>query len=251
MRASRHHFGQQALLAVATAILSACGARVNAPTIEALEWVELRTGGAEASDTLPLIIALHGRGDHPEGFARTFEGFETPARIALIRAPIPEGEHFAWFTFRRTQTWRHVAEDLDVVSDRVARTAELIASERATRGRPMAVGFSQGGNLIYTLALRHPARFSALFPVSSGFVQEALAWEQFDVPQTPPIVAFHGTSDEVIPIGVERDSIRMLQGLGIRAELHEHEAPHWIVPTMRSDLHRALGEAISRIDLQP
>lgn len=233
-------------------LFSACGASTQRTQTEApLSWVELRTGGAEANDTLPLIIALHGRGDHPEGFARAFEGFDTPARIALIQAPIREGEHFAWFTFRHENTWRHVAEDLDAVADRVARTSERIAAEHPTRGRPIAMGFSQGGNLIYTLALRHPTRFAALFPVSSGFVQEALAWEHFDVAHTPPIVAFHGHSDEVIPIDVERESIRTLQGLGIRAELREHEAPHWIVPAMRTDLHRALTEAIANIDMQP
>ncbi len=234
--------------AIAFVLLSAsCGSAPPSATPPApvpLAWVELLTGGAHSGDELPLIIAMHGRGDHAEGFARAFEGFEVPARVALLRAPIAEGDGDAWFTFRRPDTWVHVAEDLDAVSDRVIATVDAITAAHPTRGLPIAMGFSQGGNLAYTLALRHPTRFRAIFPVSSGLVEEALAWERFDVPNTPPIIALHGTADPIIPIHVDRETIVRLQGLGVRAELHEHDAPHWIVDSMRTDLQREMTRVI-------
>jgi phospholipase/carboxylesterase len=232
-------------------LLSACGSSraVSAqPAVLPLEWIELRTGGAAESDTLPLIVAMHGRGDRAQPFGdRTFAGFTVPARIALLRAPIAEGDGDAWFTFRRPDTWVHVAEDLDVAADRVVATIDAITAAHPTRGLPIAVGFSQGGNLAYTLALRHPTRFSAIFPVSSGLIDEALAWEHFDALHTPPIIAFHGTNDEIIPIHVDRETVERLRGLGIRAELREHEAPHWIVDSMRTELQAELARAIERL----
>lgn len=220
-----------------------CGA--TTATVQPLEWVEIRTGGASETDTLPLIVAMHGRGDRAEGFARTFEGFEVPARIALLRAPIREGDGDAWFTFRRVDTWRHVAEDLDAVSDRVARTIDAITASRPTRGLPVAVGFSQGGNLAYTLALRHPRRFMAIFPVSSGFIDEALTTQRFDVEHTPPIIALHGRQDEVIPVHVDRETVTELRGLGLSIELREHDAPHWINEAMRSDLQGEIARVLT------
>jgi phospholipase/carboxylesterase len=234
-------------LLVLTSLVAACGSSTALsapPSPRPLEWVELRTGGAQAGDELPLIVAMHGRGDRAEAFARVFEGFPVPARVALLRAPIAEGDGDAWFTFRRPDTWIHVAEDLDVAADRVVATIDAITAAHPTRGLPIAMGFSQGGNLAYTLALRHPTRFSAIFPVSSGLIDEALAWEQFDVPHTPPIVAFHGTADEVIPIHVDRETVERLRGLGVRIELREHDAPHWIVDSMRADLQGELARAI-------
>jgi phospholipase/carboxylesterase len=229
-------------------LASACGSTTASPTPARpapLEWVELLTGGAHAEDELPLIVAMHGRGDRAESFARAFEGFTVPARVALLRAPIAEGDGDAWFTFRRPDTWLHVAQDLDVAADRVVATIDTITAAHPTRGLPIAMGFSQGGNLAYTLALRHPTRFAAIFPVSSGLIDEALAWEQFDVARTPPIVAFHGTADEVIPIHVDRETIERLRGLGLRVELREHDAPHWIVDAMRTDLQAQLARAIT------
>ena len=229
------------------ALLVGCGASTppGPAAVEPLEWIELRTGGASETETLPLIIALHGRGDRAEGFVRAFEGFETPARIALLRAPIREGENAAWFTFRRPNTWRRVAEDLDQVSDRVVATIDEITATRPTRGLPIAMGFSQGGNLAYTLALRHPTRFRAILPVSSGFIETALAWEHFDVPHTPPIIAFHGRQDPVIPLDADVDSVALLEGLGVQITLHEHDAPHWMVPAMREDVQAELRRVIA------
>lgn len=234
---------RHAMHALMFLVLGGCGAAPPSGP-QPLEWVELRTGGAEEGEALPLIVAMHGRGDRAERFARTFEGWPTRARIALVRGPIREGDGDAWFTFRRPDTWRHVAEDLDAVSDRVVATIDAILRSRPTRGLPIALGFSQGGNLAYTLALRHPTRFGAVFPVSSGFVDEALAWEQFDVPRTPPIVAFHGRNDEIIPLHVDRETVEELRGMGLNVELREHDAPHWIMEGMRADLLTELDRRI-------
>ena len=80
--------------------------------VEPLPYVELVTGGAAADAELPLILALHGRGDTAEDFATLFRGFAVPARVAVLRPPHPWGSGQAWFLGARAgvkacATWRH------------------------------------------------------------------------------------------------------------------------------------------------
>ena len=58
---------------------------------EPLPYIELVTGSAAADAELPLIIALHGRGDTAEDFAPLFRDFAVPARVAVLRPPHPWG----------------------------------------------------------------------------------------------------------------------------------------------------------------
>lgn len=236
MRASR--------IALALALLAACsGPRDTTTSAPApLAYVELLTGGAAADDTLPLIVALHGRGDTADGFARAFRDMPLPARVALLRAPIPEHDGDAWFTFQRTRTWEHVADDLETLSDRVVATTDAIEAAHPSRGRPILTGFSQGAMIAYAMALRHPERFGALDPVSGALSTELLARHRPEPAQVPPIVAFHGTRDEIIPIDADRDAADVLGRHGIHVEVRPHDATHWLDGEMRADLWRTIED---------
>jgi phospholipase/carboxylesterase len=220
-------------------VLVACGSTAPpaaAPT-DTLAYLELLTGGAQASDTLPLVVALHGRGDTADGFTRAFRDMPTPARVVLLRAPIHEGESGdAWFTFQHVDTWQHVADDVDVLCDRVVATVDAIEAAHPSRGRPMLTGFSQGGMITYAMALRHPDRFGALYPVSGILITELYRHDHADPAHTPPIVAFHGTRDEIIPIDADREAIQTLETRGVHVDLHPHDATHWLDGEMRADL---------------
>ena len=62
-----------------------------------LPYIEIVTGGARADDQLPLIVALHGRGDTAEGFAPLFSQLRARARVAILRPPHAWGGGQAWF----------------------------------------------------------------------------------------------------------------------------------------------------------
>lgn len=238
------------VLAIAIACVAACSAPAEGPTSaaeaapEPLAHVELLTGGARAEDTLPLVVALHGRGDTADGFTRAFRDMPTPARVALLRAPIPERDGDAWFTFQPTRTWEHVADDLETLSDRVVRAVDAIEAAHPSRGRPLLTGFSQGAMIAYAMALRHPERFGALYPVSGALSTELLARRRPDPTQVPPIVAFHGTRDEIIPIDADRDAVEVLARAGIHVELRPHDATHWLDGEMRDDLWHTIADQV-------
>ena len=234
----------RALLALC---LVACGSPPPPATPAVLEYLELTTGGATASETLPLVVALHGRGDTADGFARAFRDMPTPARVVLLRAPIHEGASGdAWFTFQHIDTWVHVAEDVDALCDRVVATVDAIEAAHPSRGLPILTGFSQGGMIAYAMALRHPDRFAALDPVSGIMITELYAHDHVDPAHTPPIVAFHGTRDEIIPIDSDREAIQTLEAHGVHVELRPHDATHWLDGEMRADLWRTIAAQLAR-----
>lgn len=230
-------------------VLTACGS-TPPPTgaaTDTLDSLELVTGGAQTTDALPLVVALHGRGDTADGFARAFRDMPTAARVVLLRAPIHEGASGdAWFTFQHVDTWGHVAEDVDVLCDRVVATVDALEAARPSRGRPVLTGFSQGGMIAYAMALRHPDRFAALYPVSGVVVTELYRHDHADPAHAPPIVAFHGTHDEIIPIEADRDAIDTLEQRGIHVDLHPHDATHWLDGEMRADLWRTIAAQVGQ-----
>ena len=214
------------------------------PSLEPLETLEVITGGASETDALPVVLALHGRGDRPERFRRIFEGFTPRARVVLLRAPIVEDDGLAWFTFPERDTWTHVAREVSQLAERTIATLEAIEARHGVHGVPVVTGFSQGAMIVYTLALRHPARFALFAPVSGVLVRGTVPAGRAPAP-TPRVVAFHGTRDPIIPLEAERESIEDMRALGVPAELREHDAVHWIDGALQRDLQAVIGEAIA------
>jgi phospholipase/carboxylesterase len=234
-----------ALIACAVGCGSAPTPSTTTPSPAPLASLEVLTGGATASEPLPLVIALHGRGDTADGFTRAFRGMPTRARVLLLRAPIPEGDTAAWFTFAPVDTWSRVASDLLALADRVVATIDALPPEQRS-APPIVTGFSQGAMICYALALRHPTRFAAFHPVSGALSEEMLRTDPGDPAHTPPIVAFHGTRDEIIPLDAEQGAIDRLRARGFRAELHPHDATHWLDGEMRADLWRTIAHELGR-----
>lgn len=208
-----------------------------------LPTAELVTGGGDASTPLPLLVALHGRGSDHERFLSTFAGLTTAARVVSIGAPIVESGGRAWFTFGRG--WGGALDDTDACVPRILETIDAVTAEHPVAGRPLVVGFSQGAMLAYVLALRHPDRIGAAFPVSG------VSFGQLEpdtlVPETlPPIHAFHGTNDEVIGIEHGRETLEHLRGRGVTLDLTEVPgATHWIGTEMSAVLLPALDAALA------
>ena len=74
--------------------------RVRSPR-KAPHHVEFTTAGALLTQTLPLIVALHGYGDNPQNFARMWKAFPGPARFIVFQAPRVKGPGFSWLRVKR------------------------------------------------------------------------------------------------------------------------------------------------------
>jgi phospholipase/carboxylesterase len=203
--------------------------------------VEFTTGGARAEDRLPLVIALHGYGDSPQGFATAFAGFEGRARIVLPHSDMPAGTGYMWFKLH------DVADSKDSpataqMADAIMAFAATVAKNRPTAGKPIVVGFSQGGALSYTIAVRHPAAIAAAIPISGWFPHSLLP--AAGLSRVPQVFAFHGDADARVPVRMARDAKANLESIGIPVTLREFPGVQHTIP---GNERSAIFEVLARL----
>jgi phospholipase/carboxylesterase len=239
----------RAALAVALIALLPAAASAHGGKVEPLPYLEIVTGGASADAKLPLIIALHGRGDTAEAFAPLFGALTVPARVAILRPPHPWSGGQVWFMEARAhvENRQAIAVELLHLAHRVVATADVIRAARATRGRPVVIGFSQGGMLTWAVAVAHPRAIAAAFPIAGFLFPEMLAKTRIDAHAMPPIVAFHGDADALVPVEEERKGVRALEQHGVHAELRVFPGvQHEILPALRDEIFASLAQALGR-----
>jgi len=217
-----------------------------------LDHIERITGHAAAGDRLPMIVAIHGLGDSPQGFVGLLAGLERPARLVLPAGPHPTRTGGrSWFAVR-TRAGRGIwlsEPELVASADRIAALVRAELKRRPTRGKPIVTGFSQGGILAFVLAVRHPDLFSLAVPVS-GLLPEDLRPERL-VPGLayPRLRALHGAADELVPVAAARASVAHLQRLGLDASLEEFAGVgHRMPGPVRAALLRLLDQACDRAE---
>ncbi|KIG18568.1 hypothetical protein DB30_00253 [Enhygromyxa salina] len=209
------------------------------PEIAGIGYLEVVTGGAKPTDPLPMIVALHGNGafprlmeqallrdpgtsDHPAAI------FDTPARCIFLRGTQPAHTpgHLRWFSITANEA-QASPEQLAALSlqiseraDEVATAISALAVARPTIGKPIVTGHSQGGILVYGLAIRHPELFAAAMPVS-GWLPKPLWPTQAANPtaQALQIIALHGERDTIVGFDADQASVAQLIRLGYDIEL--------------------------------
>jgi phospholipase/carboxylesterase len=212
-----------------------------------LVYLEEIMGDAQPTARLPMLVLIHGRGDKPaHGWLRF--AAPRPLRVIMPQAPLRFGGGFSWSHARVSETTgenaAELARDLSERADQIADTIEILRKQRPTEGLPLAAGFSQGGMLSFTLAVRHPHAFRALMPIS-GLLPEALFPKAAPSAPLPPIRALHGTTDPLVPITGARAAIDHLAQTGYKAELREFEnVPHTISPAMLEAFNAWLGSSL-------
>ncbi|HET8938907.1 MAG TPA: dienelactone hydrolase family protein [Polyangiales bacterium] len=166
-----------------------------------LKYLEIVRGGAGADDTLPLLIVIHGLGDHPHRdwlYAIDVDP-KLKARMILPQAPTPYGRGFAWFPYRfGDHDDVALAGGISEAEARLAQMIEVLRTQRPTRGRAVVCGFSQGGMLSYALALGHPELVQFALPISGELPPPLWPASRPKRGASPRIVALHGTTDTVV-----------------------------------------------------
>ena len=212
---------------------------------EVTHVVEFCTAGGGAGERLPLLVALHGIGDRPESFAALFRDLPVPARVMVPEALDRYHDGFSWFPI---DLWKpdpeRVAQGVRRAGDVLGRSIERWLRERPTRGKPVVVGYSQGGMLTFELAVHHPELVQTAIAAAGWLPPPLVPTVRPSVP-TPPILALHGEDDELLPIQPTRASVAALQSLGYSVELvsFAHTAHH-MSPEMKAELERRVALAL-------
>jgi phospholipase/carboxylesterase len=240
------------LAAIACLLIAlACHASPPAP----LSFVERRPSKDAPSESLPLAIGIHGLGDTPEHFALGFEDIQAPARMLFPRGPDEWREGYSWFPIQTLvptpglsvrMDEEALAKGVRASGDRLAR---LLQEQLPAGKRAVVFGFSQGAIQSYDLAVRHPELVFAAIPVS-GLLPKPL-WPNKAGPNDPPIYAFHGEQDGIVPIAGARAIVEHLRSLGRQASLREvpdaeHALPAAVWREVHSRIEAALREAAAQ-----
>lgn len=216
------------------------------PAPAPLTWEEQVLGGDPEDPRLPLIVAIHGLGDSPEGFARAFEGLRLPARLILPRAPIPWGNGgHGWFRTRtREGRTEQMAQDIAGAAEQVSALISRLSARYPDAGPPIVTGFSQGGMITLALAVRHPEQVAAAVPMAGWLPPPLLPPARPG--RTPSIRALHGREDTVVPFAPAAASVRALTELGWDAQVIPFErAGHNLPPAMQGTLFELLTKAVA------
>ena len=224
------------------------GVHVREGEAEGLVYMEIVLGDVQPDAPLPLIVVIHGRGDRPRVPGGPFEGLSHPVRVILPRGPLTVGAGFGWLpvVVRDGQT-EVLSAALSEVGDRLARFVARVREERMTVGPTILSGFSQGGMLSVTIAVRHPGLAGAVFPLA-GWLPPPLWPAGAPPPGAPPIRAMHARDDERIPFDPTRESYEHLRTLGWDLVLSEYDGVgHTMSPEMDATFHAWLEHALDAI----
>ncbi|MEO1173632.1 MAG: prolyl oligopeptidase family serine peptidase, partial [Myxococcota bacterium] len=173
------------------------------------------------------------------------------ARFAYLQAPVDEGKGRGWFTFDRGPGgWKRTTQKVERLGQRVLATVDALEAAHATRGKPVITGFSQGAMVVYAAILAAPEKFQAALPVSGALFETLLPKDMpTRAPRLPPVIAFHGDADPVIPARASMRAVDMLSSSGAQAEARTFpDIPHWIMGDMKTklleEIERCVNEAV-------
>lgn len=147
----------------------------------------------------PLLLVLHGSlGDGSGMRAGSFYSFDVQAERAGFITVYPDGIDNHWNDCRRNASYAANRLQVDDVGFLRVLVAELVARYGADPGRVFAVGLSNGGHMVFRLALEAPELIAGGAAVAANLpVADNSACVARGVPV--PMLVMNGTEDPVNP----------------------------------------------------
>lgn len=212
---------------------------INTPTNDvSFSYIVRYSGDSRASDELPMLVALHGNGDSAKNFYNTaLDQLNTPARIVLLKGPIP---------FRGGDAWPWRAAGFSQYGGAVNEAVALLAIKYPTIKKPILLGFSGGGMMAYYQALMHGNSYSYIFPVSGDLSKDLLGKNSFR--RGAKVFAYHGNKDRVVSPGGGRQAVKILQENGVKVKFVEFDGGHHgIFKNMKPKITQALEQKLKSL----
>lgn len=192
-------------------------------------------------DKNPLLLLLHGYGSNEEdlfSFAT-----ELPEEYFVISARAPYDMmygSYAWYAINFDEDENKFSDigqaqiSRDIIADFID---ELVANYDIDPNNVTLIGFSQGSILSYAVALSYPEKVQRVVAMS-GYLNTEIAVADFTANDFNglKIFASHGTVDQVIPVEWARNSIPVIEKLGIPIVYKEYPVGHGVAPQNFFDL---------------
>lgn len=188
--------------------------------------------GYDGTETLPLLLGLHGIGGTPEGFMRLWNvAREFPCIMAVPQAPYPfdtgEGMGYSWFE-----------DGFPMVSSRDYVLAVLDSLEaRYSVGEVYLFGYSQGAGMALMTGLHAPERFNGVAPFS-GWLPEEVTDQEIQAAAGLPVRIVHGEQDGAVTFDNAIQTVSVLAAHDYDVRLLSFQGEH----RFEADLFRQILE---------
>jgi len=203
---------------------------------DGVEFIELFPN--DATEAGPLVVAVHGMGDKPDNWIDSWKAFPGKAQVALPRAFTKYGDGFSWFDLRDGMTDAELAAGVGEAEEKLWKGILKIAGAR----KVIVTGFSQGGMLSFVMAARHADRVASAFPISGSCPGPLLPK---DKARAAPLVALHGTADNVLAYKWGKGAVDAFKEQGNDATLKTYDGVgHTFTAEMRADLYAEIQRAL-------
>lgn len=192
-----------------------------------------------SSDTLPMVISLHGDGGSPESFYKyLLKDIDYPARFIMLRGPK---------SVYGKDGWPRTDGGVQKYGDAIADAVSALVDRFPTKGRPLALGFSSGGIYSYYLAAYHGNMFSYVFPLSGDLPPELITIDTEPYTDGAKVIAFHGKGDQVVSFNRGASALNNLKQRGLSVEMVTYDGDHNGILSVKKIILDRLKEAMEDI----
>lgn len=194
-----------------------------------LSYIEAIPSGRPASERMPIVITLHGRGSNGSDLAGLAPVVDAEPGYRFICPDAPKPFYaapgmaygFTWF-----DGWPPSAASFEASRELLMRFIGEVLEQFPHDGRLALIGFSQGAMMALDLAFRLKPSPTAVAAMSGAVNEPALP--EVIAQTAPPILVLHGTQDEVIPVVYARKTRRILEDRGVAPDYQEFPMGHWV-----------------------
>jgi len=181
----------------------------------------------------PILFMLHGYGSNEEDLFSFVPTLPEDWIVVSFRAPKNSNYGgFAWFDidFNSAENFINETEGNDAVKTVMENIMAISNRYGLTNNPTHLCGFSQGGMIVYSLALQYPDLFSKIVCLSSYPEEKLLKNIVRDKKKYENLRFFisHGTDDAVIPLEWGRKAADLLYDLSAYFSFREYMSGHGV-----------------------
>ena len=222
-------------------------------SIQQLETIERTT----SENPTHSIIWLHGLGADGHDFEAIVPELNLPKTVnyrfifphaPFQRVTINNGQVMrAWYDVQTAPIDKQ--DDIAGISDSSKALMGLIEQE-IERGIPaeniVIAGFSQGGAIALTTAMRYHTKLAGVMALSTYLpVQDTYPEMSHDANRNTPIFMAHGTADETINFMIGEKSHQKLLNMDYPVDWHSYEIGHGVGPQELDDIREWLLKVLN------
>ncbi len=185
------------------------------------------------SSITPILFMLHGYGSNEQDLFSFRESLPADWIIVSFRAPKPtQFEGYSWFDidFNNPEQFIDLGQAKEILESVLENIMAITNKYGLTRNKTHLCGFSQGGILCYSLALKYPDLFNYVACLSTYPEEKLLTDIVKDKKKLENLRFFvsHGTDDAIIPMEWGRKAADLLYDLSCYFTFREYMSGHGV-----------------------